>query len=178
MKTIMTSVNQSWTKQSQRVPCQLNTRRLSKVRTRTVEAGLMLVMYLLVLPAASGQARSVFNDCGGHLTAPQGIIQSPNFPRPFPVPISCRWVIHVPADSKTVIYFTQVRLSLLFFFFYLCLCVSVPFSLLLPIFLFIYPPIHLSSFLFFYPASLCINGFYAPLSICLTFSLSIRRSTC
>ena len=143
MKTIMTSVNQSWTKQSQRVPCQLNTPRLSKVRTRTVEAGLMLVMYLLVLPAASGQARSVFNDCGGHLTAPQGIIQSPNFPRPFPVPISCRWVIHVPADSKTVIYFTQVRLSLLLFFTCACVCLSLSLSF----YPYFYLSIHLSIYL-------------------------------
>ncbi|RUS69659.1 hypothetical protein EGW08_022578 [Elysia chlorotica] len=72
----------------------------------SLRAALVMTLVLALLPA-SGQSRTVFSQCGGHLTAPQGIIQSPNFPGPFPVPISCRWVIHVPADSKTVIYFTQ-----------------------------------------------------------------------
>ena len=75
----------------------------------SVRLALVLTCFLVLLPAC-GQARTVFSQCGGHLKAPQGIIQSPNFPGPFPVPISCRWVIHVPANSKTVIYFTQVSL--------------------------------------------------------------------
>ncbi|GFR79457.1 cadherin EGF LAG seven-pass G-type receptor 3 [Elysia marginata] len=69
----------------------------------------LLTFIVLVGLPTSVHANAVFSQCGGHLRAPQGIIQSPNFPGPFPVPISCRWVIHVPANSKTVIYFTQVR---------------------------------------------------------------------
>lgn len=50
--------------------------------------------------------------CGDHLTAPRGVIQTPNFPRSFPVPIKCRWVIDVsdiPAiNSSIVVYLTQV----------------------------------------------------------------------
>ncbi|XP_076756881.1 uncharacterized protein LOC143426987 isoform X2 [Xylocopa sonorina] len=50
--------------------------------------------------------------CGDRLTAPRGVIQTPNFPRSFPVPIKCRWVIDVsdiPAtNSSIVVYLTQV----------------------------------------------------------------------
>lgn len=50
--------------------------------------------------------------CGDRLTAPRGVIQTPNFPRPFPVPIKCRWVIDVsdiPAtNSSIVVYLAQV----------------------------------------------------------------------
>lgn len=50
--------------------------------------------------------------CGGRLTAPRGIVQTPSFPGPFPVPIKCRWVIDVsdiPAtNSSVVVYLTQV----------------------------------------------------------------------
>ncbi|XP_076242713.1 uncharacterized protein LOC143184400 [Calliopsis andreniformis] len=50
--------------------------------------------------------------CGDHLTAPRGVIQTPNFPGPFLVPIKCRWVIDVsdiPAtNSSIVVYLTQV----------------------------------------------------------------------
>lgn len=50
--------------------------------------------------------------CGGRLTTPRGVIQTPNFPQPFPVPIKCRWIIDVsdiPAtNSSIVVYLTQV----------------------------------------------------------------------
>ncbi|XP_076634885.1 uncharacterized protein LOC143348503 isoform X2 [Colletes latitarsis] len=50
--------------------------------------------------------------CGDRLTAPRGVIQTPNFPGPFPVPIKCRWLIDVsdiPAtNSSIVVYLTQV----------------------------------------------------------------------
>ncbi|XP_034242137.1 uncharacterized protein LOC117645805 [Thrips palmi] len=48
--------------------------------------------------------------CGGNLTAPKGVIHSPNFPGPFPVPLHCRWVIDASAYVKpvVVVYLTQV----------------------------------------------------------------------
>ncbi|XP_063975979.1 uncharacterized protein LOC135161914 isoform X2 [Diachasmimorpha longicaudata] len=50
--------------------------------------------------------------CGGHLMSPRGIIQTPNFPGPFSVPIKCRWVIDasdIPfGNSSIVIYLTQL----------------------------------------------------------------------
>ncbi|XP_068086168.1 uncharacterized protein [Anabrus simplex] len=53
--------------------------------------------------------------CGGWLTDRVGVIQTPGFPRPFPVPIHCLWIIdasgfNVPPQSNLsiVIYLTQV----------------------------------------------------------------------
>ncbi|XP_028031387.1 uncharacterized protein LOC114243933 isoform X1 [Bombyx mandarina] len=46
--------------------------------------------------------------CGGRLRGPTGVIQTPNFPNPFPVPIKCRWIIeHDIANGTISIYFTQ-----------------------------------------------------------------------
>ncbi|XP_052896491.1 uncharacterized protein LOC128303547 [Anopheles moucheti] len=50
--------------------------------------------------------------CGGHtLTAPHGVISTPNFPARFPVPISCTWIIDasaiVGANVSIVLYLTQ-----------------------------------------------------------------------
>ncbi|CAB3248939.1 unnamed protein product [Arctia plantaginis] len=46
--------------------------------------------------------------CGGHLKGPVGIIQTPNFPNPFPVPIKCKWIIEHDIVNGTIsIYFTQ-----------------------------------------------------------------------
>lgn len=46
--------------------------------------------------------------CGGHLKGPMGIIQTPNFPNPFPVPIKCKWIIEHDIVNGTIsIYFTQ-----------------------------------------------------------------------
>ncbi|CAG9565586.1 unnamed protein product [Danaus chrysippus] len=46
--------------------------------------------------------------CGGRLKGPVGIIQTPNFPNPFPVPIKCRWIIEHDIVNGTIsIYFTQ-----------------------------------------------------------------------
>ncbi|XP_046822481.1 uncharacterized protein LOC124425738 isoform X2 [Vespa crabro] len=51
-------------------------------------------------------------DCNYHLTAPKGIIETPNFPKAFPVPITCRWVIDVSditsTNSSIVVYMTQL----------------------------------------------------------------------
>ncbi|KAG4065916.1 hypothetical protein HA402_008912 [Bradysia odoriphaga] len=49
--------------------------------------------------------------CGGYLTATHGIIQTPNFPNKFHVPINCLWIIDGSASTKTnisiAVYFTQ-----------------------------------------------------------------------
>lgn len=48
--------------------------------------------------------------CGGKLTEPSGIVQSPSFPNEFPVPISCEWIIdstEMPGKLITV-YLTQL----------------------------------------------------------------------
>lgn len=54
--------------------------------------------------------------CGGVLTATKGFIETPNFPRRFPAPLHCRWVINGTRmtdsqDPSIVVYFTQLFLS-------------------------------------------------------------------
>lgn len=53
----------------------------------------------------------VFRDCGGRLTDAKGVIQSPNFPKEFPTPIQCEWVIYNPQTRNTAIYLTQFYLK-------------------------------------------------------------------
>ena len=45
--------------------------------------------------------------CGGWLNGTRGFLHSPNFPRPFPTPLDCRWIIHAPPGQKIILYFTQ-----------------------------------------------------------------------
>jgi hypothetical protein len=53
--------------------------------------------------------------CGGRLTSDRGVIQTPEFPGPFPVPIKCQWVIEtadrVPPNNSIVIYLTQLYVT-------------------------------------------------------------------
>uniref|UniRef100_K1RNE9 Neurogenic locus notch-like protein 1 n=1 Tax=Magallana gigas TaxID=29159 RepID=K1RNE9_MAGGI len=53
----------------------------------------------------------VFRDCGGRLTDAKGVIKSPNFPKEFPTPIQCEWVIYNPQTRNTAIYLTQFYLK-------------------------------------------------------------------
>lgn len=62
--------------------------------------------------AASESLQShALTSCGGTLTAPRGIIQTPNFPNKFPVPIQCTWIIDASSNIKSnvsiFVYFTQ-----------------------------------------------------------------------
>ncbi|KAG7297833.1 hypothetical protein JYU34_018576 [Plutella xylostella] len=62
---------------------------------------------LLVLALAVGGSAGAAG-CGGHLQGPHGVIQTPNFPDAFPVPIRCKWVIsHATPNGTISIYFTQ-----------------------------------------------------------------------
>ncbi|XP_012936986.1 uncharacterized protein LOC101854078 [Aplysia californica] len=67
----------------------------------------LLLLFLLTFCSNCVNANGTFTNCGGRLEGPHGTIQTPGFPRPFPVPIRCRWVIQIPQDKKLVIYFTQ-----------------------------------------------------------------------
>ncbi|KAL8566788.1 hypothetical protein ACOMHN_005739 [Nucella lapillus] len=58
---------------------------------------------------------SIYTNCGGVLEDPRGVVQSPGFPGPFPLPVSCRWIIHVPPEKKVVLYFTQYFLRKAFY---------------------------------------------------------------
>lgn len=49
--------------------------------------------------------------CGGILTATHGVIQTPNFPEKFPIPIQCTWIIDASSSksptASIIVYFTQ-----------------------------------------------------------------------
>lgn len=70
-----------------------------------------------ILPAtldgssSSPVASSLTTVCGGYLNATRGIIQTPNFPNKFPVPIDCTWIIDASnirrGNTSIVVYFTQ-----------------------------------------------------------------------
>ena len=63
--------------------------------------------YLHPLPPEFPEPTGPINQCGGTPNGTHGHISTPNFPRKFPVPISCRWVFHAPPGQKIVLYFTQ-----------------------------------------------------------------------
>ena len=64
--------------------------------------------FLQSMPFCNG---GVFTNCGGFFNQSHGVIQTPNFPNAFPVPISCEWVIMADRSKKTMIYFTQYYLA-------------------------------------------------------------------
>lgn len=45
--------------------------------------------------------------CRFTMKEPRGVITTPNFPDPYPVPINCQWVIEAPSDKVIAVYFTQ-----------------------------------------------------------------------
>ncbi|XP_076393047.1 uncharacterized protein LOC100882352 isoform X2 [Megachile rotundata] len=72
----------------------------------------MKLIYYLYCLSLIGVSTTNEVSCGDRLTAPRGVIQTPNFPKSFPVPIKCRWVIDVSeiptTNSSIVVYLTQV----------------------------------------------------------------------
>lgn len=65
------------------------------------------LLLLLVLLGARPVRSDVYRDCGGTLQGERGFIHSPNFPHPFPDPISCLWVLRAPPGKSIHLYFTQ-----------------------------------------------------------------------
>ncbi|CAL1285808.1 unnamed protein product [Larinioides sclopetarius] len=61
----------------------------------------------IILASALKEREVMFSECGGVLRNSKGIISTPNYPEPYPVPINCRWVIEAPSDKVIAIYFTQ-----------------------------------------------------------------------
>ncbi|KXJ11051.1 CUB domain-containing protein 2 [Exaiptasia diaphana] len=49
--------------------------------------------------------------CGGLLKSSKGEITSPNYPQPYPVPLSCSWKIQVPKDSVIRFFFLEFNLE-------------------------------------------------------------------
>ena len=78
---------------------------------------LQLILILIFLHDPGGSilpgvgASSVYRECGGWLRERKGVIQSPNFPAAFPVPIECRWIIAAEPEKKIVLYFSQYFLK-------------------------------------------------------------------
>lgn len=65
------------------------------------------VLLLAAVVAVRTSAGSVFSDCGGVLRDPRGVISTPGFPGPYPVPIACRWVIEAAPRQRVALYLTQ-----------------------------------------------------------------------
>ncbi|GIY02344.1 uncharacterized protein CEXT_543081 [Caerostris extrusa] len=61
----------------------------------------------LILASALKERDVMYSECGGVLRNSKGVISTPNYPEPYPVPINCRWVIEAPSDKVIAIYFTQ-----------------------------------------------------------------------
>ncbi|XP_052777022.1 uncharacterized protein LOC128214543 isoform X2 [Mya arenaria] len=68
---------------------------------------LFLASFFAAMFYSARSGNSVLTDCGGVFTAPQGVLSTPNFPDPYPWPISCEWLIHAPPNKQIIIYFTQ-----------------------------------------------------------------------
>lgn len=69
-----------------------------------------VIISLYVYEAEAMEQDQVYTECGGKVNGDHGVIQSPNFPGPFPTPIYCKWIISAPSDKKIIIYMTQFYL--------------------------------------------------------------------
>lgn len=79
---------------------------------RSTSSGTVLTLLLICLVEFVLKIISSSSDCNEYLVAQRGIIQTPNFPRAFSVPINCRWIIdasEIPSTNRSiVVYFTQL----------------------------------------------------------------------
>jgi len=48
--------------------------------------------------------------CGGILRTTQGIIESPNYPHPYPTNQNCTWLIIAPTDHTLTLQFRDIQL--------------------------------------------------------------------
>ncbi|KAG8260941.1 hypothetical protein J6590_085670 [Homalodisca vitripennis] len=70
------------------------------------------LVLLLAWVMSQGQSQGQ-GQCGGMLSAPRGVLQTPNFPRKFAVPQRCHWIIDASQvssgkHSSIIVYFTQL----------------------------------------------------------------------
>lgn len=65
---------------------------------------ILLGLQCLVLGEIS---EDIFTNCGGVFEDSTGVLNTPNFPRPYQTPIYCEWLVHAPPGKKIVLYFTQ-----------------------------------------------------------------------
>ncbi|KAL0272241.1 UNVERIFIED_CONTAM: hypothetical protein PYX00_005296 [Menopon gallinae] len=82
-----------------------------------VNEHLVYLVFVLLMVANDSNTKTnkheYYTECGGLINDTKGVIQTPGFPKRFPVPIQCRWVIDASSDpQKTiVIYFTQLYVN-------------------------------------------------------------------
>ena len=59
--------------------------------------------------STSATGAQTAQQCGHsrHSSADKGFIHTPNFPKQFPTPISCKWIFQIKEGKKIVFYFTQ-----------------------------------------------------------------------
>ncbi|KAK9512686.1 hypothetical protein O3M35_001058 [Rhynocoris fuscipes] len=73
---------------------------------------LWLILWTLCFTSGKWTMAEEDEECGGLLTTETGLLQTPNFPKPFKVPIKCRWIIDSSMQPNQpvsiVIYLTQL----------------------------------------------------------------------
>uniref|UniRef100_T1IX92 EGF-like domain-containing protein n=1 Tax=Strigamia maritima TaxID=126957 RepID=T1IX92_STRMM len=79
--------------------------------TRAASWLCLILLTITLMPThCDKKARPVFTKCGGRFNDTHGYFHTPNFPRRFPVPIRCQWIIEAPAGKAIVVYLTQFYL--------------------------------------------------------------------
>lgn len=73
----------------------------------TVVCCCVVLLAVVSVFAPRAEAAEVYRDCGGVLRGPRGVISTPGFPRPYPVPIACRWVLEAAPRQRVALYLTQ-----------------------------------------------------------------------
>lgn len=63
---------------------------------------------LLFLILAISESENLKSKCYYELKEPRGIIQTPNFPKPFKTPFKCTWKISNYEGTQIVVYLTQL----------------------------------------------------------------------
>lgn len=71
--------------------------------------------FSLIGQTVAEEEGKVYTNCGGVFEEPNGVLQTPNFPGPYPTPIQCQWLIHAKPGKKIILYFTQYYMKDSFF---------------------------------------------------------------
>ncbi|XP_055885520.1 uncharacterized protein LOC106063426 isoform X2 [Biomphalaria glabrata] len=79
---------------------------MKKGKPRVAFFCLLLPLLILVHCAQKG-ADNAPAQCGEFLREKNGTISTPNFPKPFPAPLKCRWILQGTNQSQIVLVFTQ-----------------------------------------------------------------------
>ncbi|XP_044012319.1 uncharacterized protein LOC122855196 isoform X2 [Aphidius gifuensis] len=78
-----------------------------------IKFGFSIIILFVIIKAITNVV--IAENCGGHLTSQKGIINTPNFPNIFNVPIKCHWIIdasNLPfGNGSIIVYLTQLYVN-------------------------------------------------------------------